>query len=742
MAQENLPAIHQLSPRADLLHDPNYKLYKDRLNEILKDTNRDIHNVALIGERGTGKSSILQTFNKDRIAAARKQSKNPFKGMLFVSLIDFEDRAITGKTSDLPRDQEASHEDELLQAEETSQNEEQSQVAETSQKDEPSQVEEASQNQETPQGETQKRLECSILKQILVRCSDDDLKNSRLRSIVPAEPRKLTKQNILGIFTYLVITGLIFGLIFEERFGLLLRQWNMSDHDRVFFHTLGYVLLFLFAFILGVHCWRTRTYLIRLSKLTFKHNSAEAEFTTMDQKYCLDEYKFEILHILDKLAPRIGHTVVFEDMERLDSSMCLEIMTKLRELNDLVNTYRAERDPNAEPIRFIYALDDQVFTYKNRIKFFDVVLPLVPRLNHASFSSRFCAELKNVTNVNPGSEIRKMIDGLKGDLFDYRLVLSSINEYLLFRSMYVNHQTERNELYQLDDWADACILAIAIYKTLCPAKASGLFCSGTEEPFAAPNPSTEPKQYKVFQYLADGGYLRKNILKWILYPYGEIAQDWEKQLNTGTWEDRIEVARTMCESNTSIFSEDKRFLKIFENAKDPELARYLGRVIFQHNLDAIVERIKEISKKGIWTQTLFTSYLAALHNFYDVIPDELSEENQTMLANWCYEQLEKDIAVPPNDKELAEVWDSRWLDGLALVCAACLSTKLKADNSTPTSNSTPASKRKGKKRKNTGTKAPQTPKPEETILAKTILGGKSMKEWINIFNQRPTTNDS
>ena len=730
MDHENSSTFYSLSPRADLRNDPTYKLYQERLNKVLDGTNRNIQNVALIGERGTGKSSILQTFNQERLAAARKQGKDSFKGMLFVSLIDFEERKSTPKQTAGTGSQ--------------TQSQTQNQTTQT----DGAQTETEPEKTEPDQAETQKRLECSILKQILVRCSDDDLKNSRLRSIIPAEPRKMSLRKFLGISLYLIISGLIFGLIFEERFGLLLRYLKMPDLWRVFCHALGYAVLFVAAFGLGVYWWWTRSSPIRLSKLTFKHSNAEAEFTTMDQKYCLDEYKFEIIHILNKLAPRIGHVVIFEDMERLDNSLYLEIMTKLRELNQLVNTYRAEHNPNAEPIRFIYALNDRKFTYENRIKFFDLVLPLVPKLNHASFSSRFCTELENITKVNPGSEIRKMIQGLKGDLFDYRLVLSIINEYQLFRALYIDHQAQRNNAYQLDGRTDACILAIAIYKTLCPARAVGLFGSGTRTHFEAPDPQTEPMQYQVYQYLADGGYLSEEKLRWILYPYVEVACDWEKQLQTGSWEDRIEAARAMCEDDTVIFSQDKHFRDIFENAADPDLARYLGRVVFQDDLNALIERIKEINDTGTWTQTLFTSYLAALYNFYDSIPDYLPQEHQELLANWCSKQLEHGFAAAPADPELAKDWDSRWFDGLALMAAACLSAKPSAEQippaSTPaastTSHKNNKNNKKNKKNNNSNHKnqngcPPKVPRPQNSPLDQISLGGKPLKEWRGIFEQ-------
>lgn len=619
MEEKDFRGFYPLNPTENLSGDPTYEIYSAYLDEIRD--NKQVRNIALIGERGTGKSSILRTYDKESAQSAKEKGDRAYEGMLFVSLIDFEERKGPGKQDD----------------EKTAKSAEQ----------------------------MQKWLECGVLRQILVRCTGQDLKNSRLRSVVPTEPRQLKKR---WIFAWLMFTGLIFGLMFEERFGVVLRLWNAPDCIRVTLHALGYILLFLSAFAIGVYSWRTRTYPIRLGKVTVKHGNAEAELLTLEQKHCLDEYKFEIIHILDKLAPRIGHTVIFEDMERFGSEMCVEIMMKLRDLNNLVNTYRRGRDPKAEPIRFVYALDDKVFTYENRIKFFDVVLPMVPKLNHESFVARFCMELKNATYGQLGRKAQKLIEGLKGCTFDYRLMHSAINEYKLFRLMFLEHQLARNPAYVVSDDDDACILAIALYKTLFPAEAKNLFLSEAEESAGEENMNEQDPQHGLQRYLMER--LDKKVLRWILYPYGEIAADWERRLTNGTWAERISAARMMCEGNADDFRTDSRFFRIFEEAKDPELARILSKVLFR-DLDEVLERIRT---DGGGDQTNFICYLAALNRYRDTIPEQLSTADREMLENWCARHLNQELAVP-DTTEWGEDWNARWQSGLGLTVAACLSKK-------------------------------------------------------------------
>ena len=70
--------------------------------------------------------------------------------------------------------------------------------------------------------------------------------------------------------------------------------------------------------------------------------------------------------------------VIFEDIDRFDD---IRIFTKLREINLLLNNSPliAERK---KPIRFIYALREDIFGDETeKTKFFDFVIPIIPRIN-------------------------------------------------------------------------------------------------------------------------------------------------------------------------------------------------------------------------------------------------------------------------------------------------------------------------------------------------------------------------
>lgn len=85
-----------------------------------------------------------------------------------------------------------------------------------------------------------------------------------------------------------------------------------------------------------------------------------------------------ILQIIDELDADV---IVFEDIDRLKQP---DLFTKLRELNQVINSHVGE----ARTVKFIYCLLDTMFMGKEKVKFFDIIIPIVPVLGgYNSFGS-------------------------------------------------------------------------------------------------------------------------------------------------------------------------------------------------------------------------------------------------------------------------------------------------------------------------------------------------------------------
>lgn len=107
----------------------------------------------------------------------------------------------------------------------------------------------------------------------------------------------------------------------------------------------------------------------RISKITFKGAEANVNDDKSDESV-LDRDIKELVYLLKSSGTKI---VVFEDLDRYNNT---SIYTKLRELNFLLNHY-VKISGDKKPVRFIYMLKDSLFFSKNRTKFFDFILPIV-----------------------------------------------------------------------------------------------------------------------------------------------------------------------------------------------------------------------------------------------------------------------------------------------------------------------------------------------------------------------------
>lgn len=92
-------------------------------------------------------------------------------------------------------------------------------------------------------------------------------------------------------------------------------------------------------------------------------------------------------------------TVVFEDIDRFND---LRIFTKLRELNLLLNNSHQISD-RRKPIKFIYALREELFEdEKSKVKFFDFVIPIIPRINASNSRTELLEVLGKLDNDDLG----------------------------------------------------------------------------------------------------------------------------------------------------------------------------------------------------------------------------------------------------------------------------------------------------------------------------------------------------
>ena len=119
-------------------------------------------------------------------------------------------------------------------------------------------------------------------------------------------------------------------------------------------------------------------------KLSFQGNEIEI-FEESDDSY-FDKYLNEVLYLFENVQENV---IVFEDMDRFDASRIFE---RLREINTLVNLQRNKE--NKPVLRFFYLLRDDIFISKDRTKFFDCIIPVVPVVDSSNSYNQFISHLE------------------------------------------------------------------------------------------------------------------------------------------------------------------------------------------------------------------------------------------------------------------------------------------------------------------------------------------------------------
>lgn len=365
--------------------------YMDALSWALSQDK--IHNIAISGPYGSGKSSVIRTFLSSR-------GQCPKYKHLTISLATFNAQ----KVGDTP--------------------------------------------------EMQSRLiESSILEQLFYHEEDSHIPDSRFK--------KIRKQHRGKLFVYALAT-VIFSLLIIFLFRpSLLSTWltgtTIPDTGLIWFNrvalglcTIGavYVLYKLARIVIG----------LSVKRLNFK--SAEVEIENNTQKSVLNSHIDEIIYFFEVTKYQI---VVLEDLDRFDNH---DIFIKLREINYIINN----SDKVKQKVVFIYAIKDDMFVDKDRTKFFDFIIPIIPVVNYSNSGEILRRELQVSDNTlkNDTSVIHEaIIDQLSLFIDDLRLLYNIINEYKIYRNRLSAPKESDEQATDLHLIADR-LLAIIIYKNLHP----------------------------------------------------------------------------------------------------------------------------------------------------------------------------------------------------------------------------------------------------------------------------------
>ncbi|WP_417812507.1 P-loop NTPase fold protein [Thalassospira alkalitolerans] len=282
-------------------------------------------------------------------------------------------------------------------------------------------------------------IERSILQQMLYRQDADKLPFSRFKRI--QRPSKnaplMSLLALLGCFSV--------WHLFQSRSDIVSGEFfTPFELDNL----LNYVAFGVgFAFLWRLlHQLYVRSLGISVKSISLR--DIEMSTDALDKESILNRHLDEIIYFFQSTNYDL---VIIEDLDRFEQP---EIFVTLREINGLIN---ANIGVN-QRVRFLYALRDDMFANKDRTKFFEFIVPVIPIINSSNSIDKVLEEgqrLQLEKRLKPRflREVSRYLD-------DLRLIKNIFNEYATYIA-----NLEQDEQGVLDPNK---LLAILIYKNIMP----------------------------------------------------------------------------------------------------------------------------------------------------------------------------------------------------------------------------------------------------------------------------------
>lgn len=310
---------------------------KSEYVSILKSAidDEDVRNVAISGTYGSGKSSIIKTFERNY----------PKYKCLNLSLAAF------------------AEEFQSLQNDSNSGNKTQGNKANVE-----------GQSFVDPNVVQMEQLEFSLVQQFFYHVKASGIPDSRFGRI----RRWNRTEKVIWSIAILLFAISLFYVVNSNKF------FDLLPSLKVYTDYLRYISLGIIGGGLLVISYRLVTFFHKMSGGHIKFMDYEVDVKKDIKVSVFNRYLDELVYLFQTTGYQV---VVLEDLDRFKNT---SIYTKLRELNLLLN----QSEDIGRRIVFVYALRDDIFhTSQERTKFFDYIIPLLPHTSVANSASQFVKEL-------------------------------------------------------------------------------------------------------------------------------------------------------------------------------------------------------------------------------------------------------------------------------------------------------------------------------------------------------------
>lgn len=473
--------------------------------------NSDVNNVAISGPLGSGKTSVLATYEKN----------HPEKNFIKISLASFQNKEISRAPSEIPvvYDPKLAVDSQGIRME--------------------------NENEESlSDKESETLLEGKIINHLIHQIPKKNIPQTFFSTKEDIKRKDVFLISVIITTWALAILHLVFGTQWNSFTGTV---FNLDFLNKILPLTSKPEAYFLSGLVVVILSFVITNFVVRaqktkhiLKKLNVKGNEIEVFEDKEDSHF--DKHLNEMLYLLRHTK---ADAIVFEDLDRFDNSY---IYVQLRELNVLLNSkiklelknrkfakiqdsidsYLMKKFPQLytsrkkNQIKFFYLLRDDIFSPKDRTKFFDFIIPVIPIVSFSNSFNIFLRIFNNSKSFKNKIEL-EFLRKISLYIDDMRIIKNICNEFFIYYETLEEINPDYNKM-----------LAMIIYKNLFPKDfvkllsdsgfVADFFNKGTidldiEQSYDKYKEVNNFSYFQLLKYLIDAGYIDKTYPDYISYFY-------------------------------------------------------------------------------------------------------------------------------------------------------------------------------------------------------------------------------
>ncbi|MED4799138.1 hypothetical protein P9684_04660 [Bacillus atrophaeus] len=311
----------------------------------------------------------------------------------------------------------------------------------------------------TDTNDVENKLEKSILQQMIYRVHDRTIPFSRFKRIKHIRTKSIILQ-IISFFAFILVGIYLFKpdalkVIYDDT--LVSRSLGNGDQQQITQTTLFALFFIVYPLYACIRIYHFIHANLKLNKVTIANTTLERN-AGEESSSIFDKYLDEILYFFEASKYNV---VIFEDLDRFD---IIDIFEKLRELNELLNN----SEQIGRRVVFIYAIKDDIFgdvdteqLTKDRTKFFDFIIPVIPIINASNSGDMLIKKIKHSSYSDKIND--HFLEDVTIYIDDMRVLKNIFNEFVVYQQKLSAIDLDSNKM-----------LAMIIYKNIYPVDFSKL----------------------------------------------------------------------------------------------------------------------------------------------------------------------------------------------------------------------------------------------------------------------------